>query len=288
MSFSVTNVRVAFECPRLFYLGHKFRVKTQFKNSQNSIGIGVAFHHLAEEFIELCLYDSRVHNLFEASSEKLQVELIAQQMQKLFYEIIFFPHIKCVKTEESPKQDIIKLWQAFEQILKKWTFLLITNRKYCSPEKLFSKTFISEEYELEYTFQLPDCTQKKVMGRLDSLIFNLEKNRLCVVDYKTYEPVDLSGQLAQVALYSYMLYKQKGVLVDAAVYSVFPEFKEYYYPWEILEQQIYQLIPHKIQQMQQWLTWKPPQLNSPPPTTHSKLCDRCPQKQRCQAFFNKH
>lgn len=279
-SFSVTKVRVAFECPRLFYLEHRFGGRTQFKAPQKSIGIGVPFHHLAEEFIALSLQDSRFPKLFEHLPEELQADLIAKQMQKFFYETIFFPYIKKLNAEESQK-----IWQAFDKIINQWTSLLIANRKYCSPEKLFRKTFIIEEYSLKCTFTLPDRSQKKVIGRLDSLIFNFEKNRLCVVDYKTYEPVDLSGQLAQVALYSYMLYQQKGVLVDAAVYSVFPEFKEYYYPWERLEKRIHELIPHKLQQMQRWLTWEPPQPNPPPPTTHLKLCDRCPQKKKCQTLF---
>jgi DNA segregation ATPase FtsK/SpoIIIE, S-DNA-T family len=286
MSFSVTKIRVAFECPRLFYLGHRFGGKTQFLAPQKSIGIGITFHRLAEESIELFLQDTRFHKLFEASSEELQINIIAKQIQKLFYETIFFPYLKKIKAEESQqKQDFSKIWQAFETIINEWTTLLIANRKYCSPEKLFRKTFICEEYSLKYIFNLPDRTQKKVIGKLDSLIFNFEKNRLCVVDYKTYQPVELSGQLAQVALYNYMLYKQKGVLVDAAVYSVFPEFKEYYYPWEILEKRVHELIPHKLQKMQQWLTWEPSQPNPPPPTTHLKLCDRCPQKQKCQAIF---
>jgi S-DNA-T family DNA segregation ATPase FtsK/SpoIIIE len=32
-SFSVTKVRVAFECPRLFYLGHRFGGKMMFQPS---------------------------------------------------------------------------------------------------------------------------------------------------------------------------------------------------------------------------------------------------------------
>jgi S-DNA-T family DNA segregation ATPase FtsK/SpoIIIE len=285
-SFSVTKVRVAFECPRLFYLGHQFGGKTQFKAPQKSFGIGVPFHHLAEEFIALSLQDSRFQKLFEPLPEELQADLIAKQMQTFFYETIFFPYIQKINKDENQKQqDFQKIWQAFEKIIKKWTSPLIANRNYCAPKKLFRKTFIIEEYSLKHTFILPDSSQKNVIGRLDSLIFNFEKNRLCVVDYKTYEPVDLSGQLAQVALYSYMLYKQKGVLVDAAVYSVFPEFKEYNYPWERLEKRIHELIPHKLQQMQQWLTWEPPQLNPPPPTTHLNLCDHCPQKKKCQALF---
>jgi S-DNA-T family DNA segregation ATPase FtsK/SpoIIIE len=105
------------------------------------------------------------------------------------------------------------------------------------------------------------------------------------VDYKTYEPVDPSAQLAQVALYSYMLEKEKGLLVDSEVYCVLPEFKEYHYSWEQLEETVHQLIPHKLQQMRQWLSWKSPLPNPPTPTTQPRLCEICPQQEKCQTFF---
>ena len=44
-SFSVTNVRVAIECPRLFYLTQRFGGQTMFVPS-NAAGIGTIFHQL--------------------------------------------------------------------------------------------------------------------------------------------------------------------------------------------------------------------------------------------------
>ncbi|HEY9296742.1 MAG TPA: DNA translocase FtsK, partial [Phormidium sp.] len=131
--------------------------------------------------------------------------------------------------------------------------------------------------------------KQKVGGKLDSILFNLEKNRLMVVEYKTYAPADPSAQLAQlaqVALYSYMLKEQKKVPVDSAVYCVLPEFKEYYHSWEELENTVHSLIPHKLQQMREWLKWESPNPNPPPPTPQPHLCQICPQKEKCQAFFN--
>ncbi len=106
-----------------------------------------------------------------------------------------------------------------------------------------------------------------------------------MVEFKTYQPVDPSAQLAQVALYSYMLSCKSKVPVDSAVYCVLPEFKEYHYSWEQLESTVHQLIPYKLQQMQQWLTWEPPHPNPPPSTTQPDLCEICPQQQKCQTFF---
>ena len=97
--------------------------------------------------------------------------------------------------------------------------------------------------------------------------------------------MDPSAQLIQVALYSYTIGQQKQVPVDAAVYCVLPEFKVHDYSWEQLAETVHQLIPYKLQQMRQWLNWKPPQPDPPPPTTQSHLCEICPQQQKCQTFF---
>ncbi|NEP27977.1 DNA translocase FtsK, partial [Moorena sp. SIO3I6] len=155
---------------------------------------------------------------------------------------------------------LLQLWQGLKSLIPHWTQLLVTNRPYCQPEEVISKTFVAQEIKLSYNFTLPDGTQQRVNGKFDSLIFDCEHDRYCVVDYKTYQPVDPSANLAQVALYSYMLHQKKGVAIDAAVYCVLPEFQKHYYSREELEDTVHQLIPHKLQQMREWLTWKPAQV----------------------------
>ena len=163
--------------------------------------------------------------------------------------------------------------------------MLVINRRYCSAETLISNTFISGERNLEYYFDLPNGTKQLIRGEFDCLVFNFELKRLCMVEFKTYQPVDSAAQLAQVSLYSYMLSKQKKTPVDSAVYCVLPEFKEYKYSWEQLENTVHQLIPYKLLQMQNWLSWESPNPNPPPATTKPYLCEICPQQQKCQTFF---
>ena len=50
-SFSVTDARVAFECPRLFYLSKHFGSKTLFIPTSGSLGIGNTFHKLANDIV---------------------------------------------------------------------------------------------------------------------------------------------------------------------------------------------------------------------------------------------
>jgi S-DNA-T family DNA segregation ATPase FtsK/SpoIIIE len=56
-SLTVTKVRVAFECPRLFYLNHTFGDKAIFLPPDTAIGIGNPFHKLADKFVKLVVIE---------------------------------------------------------------------------------------------------------------------------------------------------------------------------------------------------------------------------------------
>ena len=286
-SFSVTDVRVAFECPRLFYVSKHFGGKTLFVPKSGTFGIGNTFHKLANDFITTIKQESQFKALFEPSAKQLKVEAIASQMQNIFYSLVFFPHYlqPTIQTKPNLAPALDRVWQGIRNLIKKWAELLINNRAYCDADKLFDRTFISSEYKLQHDFNLPNGTQQPIAGKLDCLIYDYSQNSLRVVELKTYAPVDPSAQLAQVALYSYMIHKTKKVPVDSAVYCVLPEFKEYFYAWSELETNVHQVIPFKLQQMQKWLQWQPSQPDAPPPTSNSNLCEICPQQKKCQSFF---
>ncbi len=286
-SFSVTKVRVAFECPRLFYLAHRFGGKTMFLPADRFTKIGTPFHKLANEFINIAKREAEFRSLFEPPAEQLNVEAIASEMQQLFYNQTFFPYLQTAIQEDSSQAvALYQTWHGLTKLIRHWTELLVKNRRYCNAEAVIHSTLIAQELKLEHTFTLPDGSQQRLGGKLDSLVFDYEQRRLCVVEFKTYDPVDPSAQLAQVALYSYLLWEMKKVPVDSAVYCVLPEFKEYHYSWEQLENTVHQLTPYKMQQMRQWLTWEPPHPNPPPPTTQPYLCQICPQQEKCQSFFD--
>jgi S-DNA-T family DNA segregation ATPase FtsK/SpoIIIE len=285
-SLTPTKVRLAFECPRLFYLNHHFNCKAIFSPKDTLGGVGNVFHKLADDFINLLLIEPRFKNLFNLSATQLKVDEITLEIQQLFYQIKFFPYLQDVIAKDASKAPVLlQVWQGLQGLIKKFTQLLVINRHYCSAETVIQNTFINKERNLEYHFNLPNGTKQLIRGEFDCLVFNFELKRLCMVEFKTYQSVDSSAQLAQVSLYSYMLWKQKKAPVDSAVYSVLPEFKEYKYSWEQLENTVHQLIPYKLLQMQQWLSWESPNPNPPPATTQPHLCEICPQQQKCQTFF---
>ncbi|BAZ17820.1 cell division FtsK/SpoIIIE [Calothrix sp. NIES-4071] len=285
LSLTPTKLRTAFECPRLFYLKERFGGNTLFLPPENVVGIGQIFHDLADELINL-LINKPYTDIFKSAASELVVEEVAYNIQQLYYNKIFYSYLqKSINKDSNFAQPLFKVWQGLQGLIRRFAELLVINRRYCNAESVIRETFVIEDRKLEHYFNLPDNSELRVAGRFDCLVFKFETKRLCVIEFKTYQPVDPSAQLAQVAVYSYMMWLRKKAPVDSAVYCVLPEFKEYHYPWEQLENTVHQLIPYKLQQMRQWLTWAPPSPNPPPATIHSHLCKICPQQQKCQSYF---
>ncbi|NMF84741.1 DNA translocase FtsK [Nodosilinea sp. P-1105] len=285
-SLSVTKVRLAFECPRLLYLGHHFNGMTMFLPATGALGIGSAFHKLSDHFVRHLRTDATLPALFEGEPDQLDTDAIAQTLQQTLYKACFFPYLQTAIAKDASKAPALHhLWQGLLGLIQRWARLLVSNRHYCDAQEVLQKTFLAQELKVKHTFPLPDGTEQLVQGQFDSLVYDFQHQRLCVVEYKTYQSPEPSAQLAQVALYSYMLQKQIGVPIDSAVYSVLPDWQEQVYPWAQLEATVHQLIPPKLMQIRDWLAWQPGQGEPPPKTIQPSLCDICPQKKKCQTYF---
>ena len=285
-SLSVSKVRLAFECPRLLYLGHHFGGKTLFLPPDGVLGIGNAFHQLSDQFVRELRSESTFSDLFEANPETLNPEAISQTLQQRLYTTHFFPYLQQkIAKEPNKAQALLQLWQGLKGLIQRWAKLLVSNRQACNSHDVIAKTFLAQELNVEHEFRLPDSSRQLVRGRFDSLVYDFAHHRLCVVEYKTYQSPEPSAQLAQVALYSYMLREKIGVPIDSAVYSVLPDWHEQVYPWAQLENTVHQLIPQKLMHIRDWLAWQSQQGEPPPKTVRLALCEICPQRKKCQTYF---
>jgi S-DNA-T family DNA segregation ATPase FtsK/SpoIIIE len=282
--FSVTKVRLAFECPRLFYLTARYGGRHLFGDGAGSAGLGVTFHQLADDCVRTLLQAEALPIALEAS---LAPEQVAQPLQQYLYRQVFYPYLQAVMARSAAQATTLPpLWQALRQLLQRWAELLVSNRRFCPASEVMAKTFLAQELAVNHTFTLPDGQRQRVRGRCDSLIYDFALHRLCVVEYKTYSILDPTAQLVQVALYSYLLRQQVGVAIDSAVYNVLPDWQGRVYAWEQLEKSLHQLIPQKLQQMQTWLAWVALPAAPPPATVYPQLCQICPQRQRCAQVFS--
>ena len=286
-SLSVTKVRLAFECPRLMYLGHHEGGMTMFRASNSSgSGVGLAFHKLCDDCVDRICEDDAIAVLLSPPAKKLDPEIIAQKIQQQLYRTVFFPLVQeTVKNSPNKVLALNQLWQGITGLIRRWASLLVRNRQVCGPKEVIRKTFLAQEMWVKHEFELPNGDRQLVQGRFDSLVYDFVRQRLCVVEYKTYQATDKAAQLAQVALYSYMLKQKLQVNINSAVYSVLPDWKGVEYSWDDLEKSVHQLIPHKLQQMRSWLAWQPSAPHPPPMTPYPNLCDVCPQKTKCQTYF---
>ncbi|MBE9062439.1 DNA translocase FtsK [cf. Phormidesmis sp. LEGE 11477] len=286
-SLSVTKVRLAFECPRLMYLGHHEGGMTMFRAANsNGGGVGLAFHKLCDDCVDCIGSDQAIAQLLTPPATQLDPETLSQQIQQHLYRAVFFPLVQKTVSETPQKVPALnQLWEGITGLIRRWAELLVRNRKFCEPKDVIRKTFLAQELSVKHTFDLPNGDRQLVRGRFDSLVYDFAQQRLCVVEYKTYQATDPAAQLAQVALYSYMLKQKLKVNINSAVYSVLPDWNGVEYPWDLLEDTLHKLIPHKLIQMKSWLAWQQPNPNPPPMTAHLELCNICPQKNKCQTYF---
>ena len=285
-SLSVTKVRLAFECPRLMYLGHHEGGMTLFRGSNLSGGVGLAFHKLCDDCVKQICSDEAIAALFLPPAKKLSAETIAQSIQQQLYRTVFFPLVQQTIQNSPDKAPVLnQLWQGITGLIRRWASLLVNNRQVCGPEEVIRKTFLAQEMSVKYEFELANGDRQLVSGRFDSLVYDFVRQRLCVVEYKTYQATDPAAQLAQVALYSYMLKQKLQVNINSAIYSVLPDWQGVEYSWERLEKSVHELIPPKLQQIRSWLAWRSPSPNPPPKTPHLQLCEICPQQKKCETYF---
>jgi len=269
------------------YLGHHEGGMTMFRASNTKgTGVGQAFHKLCDDCVNRICTDEAIARLLSPPANQLNPETLAQQIQQHLYRTVFFPLVQSTISNSPHKVPALnQLWEGITGLIRRWAKLLATNRQLCGPKDVIRKTFLAQELSVSHTFELPNGRRQLVSGRFDSLVYDFVQQRLCVVEYKTYQATDPAAQLAQVALYSYMLKQKLGVSINSAVYSVLPDWQGVEYSWDQLETTLHQLIPAKLQQMRAWLAWQPDESNPPPMTPHPQLCTICPQRQKCQQYF---
>ena len=286
--FSINDVKVAFDCPRLFYLKHNFGGDYSFLPKDYIQEIDNAFLDLANQLMNMIWQESRIQVLFVGKFEGLVVGAIANQIQQLFYKFVFFPYLQTlIKKDATLATALYQVWQVLTKLIFNISEIIVKNRRYCHEHVVVRRTLITAETPVDYTFKIPYSKIQKLTGKVNNLIFDFESRRLYIVHYQTYETVEAFSQLMALALYSFLLKQKKKVPVDALVYWVLPKLGEYHHSWEKLENMVESLVPSKLEKMREWLRWEEFQPDPPPPTEKEYLCDTCPQREKCQSFFDR-
>lgn len=285
-SLTISDIQLAYECPRLFYLGYRQGGEKRFIRDRNLEEAKNILNELLSPSIQLFKTDSRFQQLFEPAVEKLQIDTIAQQIQSLLYQTTFFPYLQNkIKTDPQKAVILQQTWQTITQLIKRWTEILILNRRYYSPQEIFFRTFIAQKDDWEHSFNLPNNQQQLISGQFNPIIYNRDEQSLLIIEHKAEQSIYSLAQQAKIALSSYIVRANLGIAINSVTYLVLPDAQKSNYSWTQIEDSIRQLICDRISQFQQWLAWMQSNPNPPPATSYQNFCQICPQQTKCQSFF---
>jgi DNA segregation ATPase FtsK/SpoIIIE, S-DNA-T family len=284
-TLTIKDIQLAYECPRLFYLGYRQGGEKKFIGDRHLEAAKNIFNELLSLSIELFKTDSRFQQFFKPAADNLKTIPISQQIQNLLYETTFFSYLQNQVTT-TPQTAIIlqQTWQTIAELIKRWTEILILNRRYYNHQELFARTFLAQKHDWEHSINLTNNQQQLISGKLNPIIYNRDEQSLLIIEHKAEQSIDPLAQQAKIALSSYIVRANLGISINSVTYFVLPA-QESNYSWTQIEDSIHQLVCDRIPQFQQWLAWTQPDPNSPPATSHQNRCQICPQQTKCQSFF---
>ena len=287
-AFTATDIRISFECQRLFVFAHCLKIKAMFYPPSGTSGIGWDFHMLARRlFLELQGNDAYA-DLFQNDHDELdRVEIAKEIIRKIGHDLVdpweSSRKIQKVMRKAGGIKRIEAVKMAFSSLIRYIVAMIIENRLYCEPQDVVRKTITHGGTPVERPMILPNGETVTIQGEFDGIIQSFMRERPMVVEYKTYQSFDPSGLMAQAAAYALILNYHTKKPVDVVLATVFPEWERKVYSFEIIEQNVLPVLNRQLTRMLSWKEWRPGQPNPPDGPLNKEVCQYCHQKKWC--FF---
>ncbi|HME55071.1 MAG TPA: helicase HerA-like domain-containing protein [Candidatus Lokiarchaeia archaeon] len=278
-SFSVTNIKLALQCPRIFYL-NKFYKERPFPFT------GVLLGSIVHEIIDKIVKKLRTETLvgpFLTEDGGIDVDKFEEELKAFAYSLYYekfkdFP-TKFQSLEEIRKNTVLG-WDLINRALDvimnliKKAFLLYPS------EEAFAKVFLANERS--FKMKIPEISDDFTLtGRLDSLWMDVSDGTIQLIDFKTGPLENIATDFSQIILYAYAIYNE---LHFRPRYSLFylsqDEIEERSGTWTDVEN----LIPGVFEVMRNMCTWAQDK-NSCPKTEMISMCGSCHLYLKCKRYF---
>ena len=284
-SLSIKDIRLAYECPRLFYLVYRQGGEGNFIADKDLGETNTLFNQVSSQLIDNLQGEQEYAQLFDLEPYQINARELTVKLKTLLYKKCFFPYIQS-QTQIDPQKAplLLKTWEAITPLLQKWTDILISNRQSYSIQELFKQTFIHKKNSDQF-FLLNNNQQQLIRGEFNNCLYQKDNHNLFIVNHQGEKSLNPEAQLVQIALSSYLIKETLGLEIDKTTYLLFPDEQEFNYSWSQIEQSVNQLISDKIIPLRSWLAWEKDTPSAPPKTTYQQLCKICPQQDKCQTFF---
>jgi S-DNA-T family DNA segregation ATPase FtsK/SpoIIIE len=264
-SVSVTEVRNALRCPRLFALGRQRAAALGFPVGSSCLG--AAFHRIVDRFAQNA--QSPLRPLADLAAGAAFDE-VAAALRRLLLDLLV-RELAANPSYATMPAEVDDLAEALRELAR---HLAGRMRRFAErPAVALGRVVLAGERELEARLE-PDGPL--VRGRIDALYGDAAGERE-VVEYKLTDEANDALDRAQVALYRELLLRAEGIKAKPVVLRFLPSLRETTIDGATADGLVVAVLRPLLGNMLRWL--QAPE--TAPPTERLDLCAACPLRDEC-------
>jgi uncharacterized protein len=235
--FSVSQLRIAVTCPRIFYFdGEETRRKGLKQPSVtriwkigkgDAVALGSLFHQTVEGFNSAATQDGRVRQLLEEATD-------APTLQQTLFQHLFCTYLKQDKLDKASGTETHNFVEALRRYVGELAILLFYGRTSgLNIDEILDHIFGDKRRKVDVTFAIgPHGDKVEIVGVLDYVFYDWRSERQRIIDYKLTPANEPTNDLFQVCVYALMHNTQHRSQADAAVLYLHPERSMVERKWE--------------------------------------------------------
>ncbi|OLS13627.1 MAG: AAA ATPase [Promethearchaeota archaeon CR_4] len=278
-SFSVTNVKLALDCPRLFYF-NKYLGKKPFPST--GIVLGGVIHGIINKIVKKLRTNTRIAP-FLTSDGKIDTAKFEEELKAYAYNLYYekFTEFSTkFQTIDEIERNITLGWQLLQIVLQLINTLLQKAFHQYPSEEAFTRVFLANERS--FKVKVPQVSEDFVLsGRFDSLWMDVSEGTVALIDFKTGPMDKIEFDYAQIAMYAYAVRQELQFRPRFSLFYLTPEkIEERKGTWEDLET----LLPNIFKKMKEMRQWTLKTKNFPK-TPLKRVCQYCHLHPLCQRHF---
>lgn len=273
LKFSVSDIRLALKCPRMFYLCKKKKAR-----SYPYVGefTGSLVHDTLKDSMQVIADPKKYMKLFGAYTA-VDYDDIQTTIENLLYAKYRQILQRRVKKLRSVRQ-IERGWKLIRGSKDKIAELIRKTLTRFPPEEVPSNLVLGVEKSIRTDLELHG-TKFRISGRIDLLLNDPETNKIVVWDYKTGGPESIDLDSIQLALYAFGLEQEYGSDIEAnIIYMMEDGVRESPIP---KYQELKPIFFDLLGKMKTWYLEKPKRR-----TVLDEQCQACHLREQCFAYFD--
>jgi len=295
---NVTDLHLCNRCPRLLawqLSGKKNAWLAGSEGGGESRGCGTKFHNriagaFHQDAAKKGVKQREILDLFIDNAND------PQAMKKALLHRIYRNYLAPFLDEnsEAPRDKQLGNTQlvTLGKMIEKWADFLVDffhgNSGFHADPKAFTEhAFLPPEKNMRADYTAADGAVLTIGGRFDSALFDKTCGEVLLVEYKCRKEADPTEELAQLALYAWLIRPKAGLLPRACVLYLEEKNPRADYSAEIIGDVVNSHLPHLFDAAIQVIRAVNSGEETIPKTLDPHLCKKCPYSKDCENKFGK-